>query len=246
MANTYEKIILWDIETSWVKAYTWNLWPQNGIPHNNIIEDWSILCGAWKELGSDKVHAVAVSKVGDDKEVVQKLRDVLSDASIIIGHNGDKFDIKKLNARLIYHGLEPLAKIQSVDTLKEVKKIASFTSNRLDYLSKFFGGEGKLHNSPSLWVDVMNGNKKALKEMVIYNKVDVDVLEKVYLKLRPYMKAHPHVGVLKGEDRNCSCNKCGSKNIKKNGLRFTAAGIKKQEIKCKKCHGYSLVKYEDA
>src|SRR5688572_5094441 len=136
------KIIIWDVETSWVKTYTWNLWPNNGIPHDNIIEDWSILCGAWKELGKDKVHAVSVKSVGDDREVVKKLRDVISDASILIHHNGDKFDIKKLNARLIYHGLEPIAKVTTIDTLKEVKKVAAFTSNRLDYLSKFLGGTG--------------------------------------------------------------------------------------------------------
>lgn len=239
------KIIIWDIETSWVKAYTWNLWPNNGIPHDNIIEDWSILCGAWKELGKDKVHTVAVKNVGDDKEVVKKLRDVLSDASLVIHHNGDKFDIKKLNARLIYHGLEPLAKIATLDTLKEVKKIASFSSNRLDYLSKFFGGTGKIHNGPSLWIDVMNGSKKALRDMVAYNKVDVEVLERVYLKLKPYIKSHPHMGAMKGEDRNCTCKNCGSKDVKKNGIRFTAAGIKRQEIKCRSCHAYSLVKYEE-
>jgi hypothetical protein len=240
-----DKIIFWDVETSWVKAYTWNLWPQNGIPHNNIIEDWTILCGAWKELGNDKVHAVAVKKVGDDKEVVKKLRDVLSDASLIVGHNADKFDVKKLNARLIFHGLEPLAKIPTLDTLKEVKKIAAFTSNRLDFLGKVLTGKGKIHNSPSLWVDVMNGSKKALKEMVEYNKVDVEVLEAVYERLKPYVKNHPHVGVMKGEDKNCTCRNCGSKNVKKNGIRYSAAGVKRQEIKCKDCHAYSLVKYEE-
>src|SRR5688572_2283985 len=241
-----DKIILFDVETSWVKGYFWNLWPQNGIPHDNIIEDWSILCGAWKELGKDKVHSVAVKSVGDDKEVVKKLRDVLSEASLVIHHNGDKFDIKKLNARLIYHGLEPLGKIATLDTLKEVKKVASFSSNRLDYLSKFFGGAGKLHNSPSLWIDVMNGSKKALRDMVEYNKVDVLVLEKVYEKIKPYVKNHPHIGALKGEDKNCTCRNCGSKNVKKNGIRYTAQGVKRQEIKCRDCHAYSLVKYEDA
>jgi hypothetical protein len=239
------KIILWDIETSWVKGYFWNLWPQNGIPSDNIIDDWSILCGAWKELGKDKVHAVAVKKVGDDKEVCKKLRDVLSEASLVIHHNGDKFDVKKLNARLIYHGLEPLGKVATLDTLKEVKKVASFSSNRLDYLAKFFGGSGKLHNSPSLWIDVMNGSKKALRNMVEYNKVDVVVLENVYNKIKPYVKNHPHVGVFKGEDKNCTCRNCGSKDVKKNGLRYSAAGVKRQEIKCKSCHAYSLVKFEE-
>src|SRR5688572_9226818 len=136
-----EKIILWDLETTPIKGYTWSLWSDH-MSHDNIIEDWSIICGAWKELGKDKVHAVSVKSVGDDKEVVKKLRDVISDASLLIHHNGDKFDIKKLNARLIYHGLEPISKVTTLDTLKEVKKVAAISSNRLDYIDKFLGNRG--------------------------------------------------------------------------------------------------------
>ncbi len=231
------KIIIWDIETTPLLAYSWNLYPDH-ISHDSIVEDWSIICGCWKELGKSKVNAVAITKVGSDYEVVKALRNALKDADIIVHHNGDRFDIKKLNTRLIFHGLEPLPKIPTVDTLKEVKKIASFSSNKLDYLSKFLIGKGKTHVEYGLWLDVMKGSKKAVKMMVDYNKVDVIRTEEVYLRLRPYMKAHPHTGVMKGEDR-CSCNKCGSNKLKKNGIRITASGIKKQEMQCQGCGSYS-------
>jgi uncharacterized protein YprB with RNaseH-like and TPR domain len=231
------KIILWDIETTPLSAYTWTLWPKS-LSHENIIEDWSIICGAWKELGKDKVHTVAIKKVGDDKAIVQKLRDALADADVIIHHNGDKFDIKKLNTRLIYHGLDPLPIRHTVDTLKEVKKVASFTSNRLDYIAKILVGQGKIHMEFGAWLKVMSGSKKAVKEMVAYNAEDVRVLERVYLWLRPYMKSHPHVGAIKGEDKSCSCPKCGTTNVKKNGTRYTRAGVKRQEFQCKSCYSY--------
>lgn len=130
-----------------------------------------------------------------------------------------------------------------VDTKKEAKKVAAFTSNKLDYLGKHLLGKGKIHVDFDLWLKVMAGNKKALKEMVEYNKVDVLRLEEVYDRLKPYMKAHPHIGALNGEERNLSCPKCGSTKIKKNGIRITAAGIKKQECQCKDCGAYHQIPY---
>ena len=91
------KIILWDIETSPIKAYTWGLFPKS-IHHDNIIEDFKILCVAWKELGSKKAESVTIfdsGKKDDDLNVVKKVHEVLSDADIIVGHNGDKFDLKR-------------------------------------------------------------------------------------------------------------------------------------------------------
>lgn len=234
------KIILWDVETSLIVATTFSLYPER-INHDNILQDWNIICAAWKELGKEKVYTVAVEDdTTNDFNVVLKLRDALADADVLVHHNGDKFDIKKLNARLIYYGLEPLPTIPTVDTLKEARKIAAFTSNRLDYLGKFLCGEGKLHTESGLWMSVLKGDMSAVKKMVDYNIVDVEILEKVYLKLRPYMKRHPHIGVMKSNDR-CTCPNCGSSELRKNGVRITATGLKKQEIQCKSCGSYQRV-----
>jgi DNA polymerase elongation subunit (family B) len=234
------KIVLYDVETTTMKVHTWGLYPKY-ISHDNIIEDWSIICGAWKTLGSEKVHAVKIDPKDpkNDLEVVTKLREVLVDADMVIAHNGDKFDWRKLNARLICHGLDPLPKIPSCDTLKEVRKIAAFSSNRLDFLAKKLIGEGKLSTGYGLWLDVMNGNKKALKDMVEYCKVDVVRLEQVYMKLRPYMRSHPHVGAIYGEDRNYSCPKCGSELLTTSKTRYSALGVEKVQKQCTSCHAYS-------
>lgn len=231
------KVVIWDIETTAIKNYAWNPYP-NYMSHESIIEDWSIICGSWKEVGKDKVHAVAVNRVGDDKHVVQTLRDAIADADAIVHHNGDQFDLKKLNTRLIIHGLEPLPAIHTVDTKKELKKVAGFTSNKLDYVAKVLFGEGKIHVEYQLWLDVMKGSKTALRKMVTYNKGDVSVLERVYLYLRPYMKSHPHLGAAEGKSRFTSCPKCGSENIKRNGTRFTRAGLVRQKCQCNKCYSY--------
>lgn len=234
------KIITFDLETSPIVATTWGIY-QQFLGVNNIVKDWFIISGAWKELGKDKVHSVQISKPYDDYKVVKKLRDVLATADIIIGQNCDQFDMKKLNARMIFHGIEPLPHIPTIDTKKEAKKIAAFTSNKLEYLGKHLVGAGKIKTDYQLWLDVMNGSKSALKEMVEYNKIDVVRNEEVYLILKPYMKNHPHIGVLNGLSKFHSCNNCGGVHLKRNGIRPTKAGILKQEVQCKDCGAYHRI-----
>jgi uncharacterized protein YprB with RNaseH-like and TPR domain len=232
-------IIFFDIETTPIKAFTWSMYPK-ALSYENIDEDWSIICAAWKSSNESKVNFTSVSSTRpkDDYKVVKTLRDALAKADILVGHNLDKFDVKKLNARLVYHRLPPLPLIPTVDTLKQARKIASFTSNRLDYLALYLTGKGKLEAKYSLWKEVLAKSKPSLDYMVKYCKQDVVRLIDVYTVLRPYMTTHPHVGAMAGHDRGCSCPKCGSSRTKMNGVRVTASGLKKQEIQCLDCGSY--------
>lgn len=237
------KILTFDIETTPIQSYTWDLYP-NAISHDSIISDFSLICAAWKYLGEKEVYDVCITKVHDDYKVVKKLRDVLADADIVIGHNIDKFDLRKLNARLVYHKLKPLPKLVTIDTRKVAKKIGAFTSNRLDYLGKHLLGQGKLHVDYQLWLDIMSGNKVKLKAaldiMLPYNRVDVIRNEELYLRFRPYMNAHPHVGVLKQKEKH-SCTKCGSENTQKRGTSITNTGAKYQRLQCQDCGGWHQI-----
>lgn len=239
------KVLFWDTETSYIVGATFSLRPEY-IPHGNILEDWSVICGAYKWAGEKEVYYTAVKKYGSDKEVVKNLRNKLVEADLVVHHNGDKFDVRKLNARLIYHGLEPIPKLVTVDTLKHVKKIAQFTSNRLDYLGQHLLGEGKLHTREGLWLDVRNGSKEALQEMIAYNQQDVVVLEKIYDKLRPYMQGHPNLATISGGEK-CDCPKCGEVKMQKRGFTFLASGNKRQRLQCTnpKCLSWHSVPLKD-
>jgi uncharacterized protein YprB with RNaseH-like and TPR domain len=234
------KILFWDIETTPIISYTWNLYP-TAISTDSVIRDWTIICGAWKFLGEDEVHSVAIKDVDNDYDVVMTLANALRSADVIVHHNGDSFDIKKLVMRMIYHGLPPLPEIDTVDTKKAVKRVAAFTSNKMDYLCKMLTGKGKIHVDYELWLRIMKNDKEALAEMVKYNEVDVIRNEELYLKLLPYMKTHPHVGALSGKDRKCSCPRCGSTNVKKNGIRLTKTGLIRQEMQCTDCGSYHRI-----
>jgi len=238
------KIIFFDIETTPLITTRWQYDRNPFINPDTILTDWSIICAAWQTVGETKVHAVSVKEVGDDYEVVKTLRDVLATADVIAGHCADRFDIRNLNARMIYHRITPLPPIPTIDTKKVAKNLAGFSSNKLDYLSKFFGGGGKIHVDYQLWMDVMKGSKKALKEMVTYNKMDVTRNIEVYEVLKPYMKNHPHVGVLNGLSKLHSCPNCGSTKLKRNGIRPTKAGVPKQEVQCGSCGSYHRIPIE--
>lgn len=233
------KILIWDIETSLMKVGIFQLRTDYVNPEA-ILEDWHIISGAWKWLGEDKVYSAVSRKGDDDSIIVTKLANVLAKADVIIHHNGDKFDVKKLHTRMIRHDIMPVYhKLVTVDTLKESKKHFAFSSNRLAYLARFLGVTEKVHSESDYWMREVKKDYSKLKEMVEYNKGDVVTLEEVYLKMRPYID-HPNMN--KGE--LCNCPSCSSDNTVKRGFWTTRTGITKQTHQCKSCFKYFSTKVE--
>lgn len=231
------RICSFDIETLPAIAATFTLYP-DAINHENVLADTSIVCICWKDLGKP---TKSISVLDDPKlfkkdhtsdyHVCKTIRDEFDGVDILIGHNLKRFDVKRLNARLIFHGLEPLPMIQMIDTLTELKKVATFTSHRLDYLGKHLFEDGKQQTSKGLWLRCLKGDVDAIKEMTAYCKKDVVLLEKLYLKIRPYMKSHPNVAT----PDTCNCPKCGSSKTKKDGIRVRATGARYQTYACNDC-----------
>lgn len=229
------KIILFDLETSPNTGYTWARYEQNVI---EFKKEWELLSFAWKELGSKKVKCLGRDDFKDktDKSLVKALWNVMNEADVLIGHNSDSFDIKKAKAKFIEHGLPPYSPIKSVDTRKIARRYFKFNSNALDDLGKFLKvGRKVKHEGFSLWLKCMAGDKKAFKSMKKYNKQDVALLERVYLKLRGWMDQHPTIHV---DDRLDSCPKCGSHKLQAQGLRRTSRGLF-QRYQCQSCGGWA-------
>lgn len=228
-----------DIETSPIVAYVWSLWKVN-IGLNQILEDWSILSYCYKWLGEKKVHYEDVEgqkNLRDDSKLLKGLWKFLDEADIVIAQNGIAFDVKKINARFIQAGMLPPSPYKVVDTLLEAKKIARFTSNKLEWLS------AKLTDTPKsshaqfpgmeLWNECLKGNPKAWRVMRKYNPIDVVGTEGVYLKLRPYIIGHPNVNVY-DEDETVRCVNCGSEDVHQKGYRYTNVG-KYPRYRCYAC-----------
>ncbi len=225
------KILLFDIETSLMEVFVWGLYKQR-IPHTNIIKDddgnkksWFVISWAAKWLYDEHILSDIVTpseaRGRDDKRILQSIWKLLDEADIVIAHNGDRFDLRKLNARFLDNELNPPSPFKSIDTLKVSRKHFAFQSFKQDYLTKHFKLEQKIKTEFQLWVDCMKGDQKRLDEMAEYNRHDVMGLEEVYLKIRPYIKSHPNLGVLMDED---VCPSCGSEHMEEtNSVYFTSA-----------------------
>jgi DNA polymerase III epsilon subunit-like protein len=234
------RILIWDIETSPLVVTTWGLFKPH-LNHENILEESSLITAAWKWSREDGVYSASVDPryPRRDKSLIKLLHKVLGQADVLVAHNGDKFDLRKFNARAIFHGLAPLAKIPTIDTLKIARKVFGFNSNRLDYLGKFLCGQGKIRTEYDLWLRVLHGDAEALAEMVKYNKQDVLVLEQVYERLRPFMVNHPNAALY--NETTC-CPNCGSGKYQRRGFKYQAT-TKRQQFQCTKCRAWFTGKY---
>jgi hypothetical protein len=227
-----------------------------GHRHSRFREAFSfILSIAWKWLGDKEVSAKALPHYDDyfksvdvdDKHLVHDLWKLLDTADIVVAQNGDAFDIKKSNARFLIHGLNPPSNYRTVDTLKLAKKYFKFDSNSLDDLSRLLGlGEKLKHPGFGLWKGCLEGNLQAWETMVDYNKRDVVLLEKLYLRLRPWAQNHPNVNApeIKGFEH---CNTCGSENVQRRGFIHTRLQTR-QRWNCTSCGSWytgAIVKKSD-
>lgn len=202
--------LFFDIETSPMIVYTWRTGWKLSIPASNVIEDWKIICISYKWEHEDKVKHFTWDDNKCDKQMLKDFVKLANEADELVAHNGDRFDIKKIRTRCIYHRVPMFPKYRSLDTLKKARGSFSFDSNKLDAIAKFLGVGAKLqHEGFPMWVKCMNGDKQALKDMVEYCDMDIVVLEDVYLTMQNYIKPNTHTGVHAGCGKY-SCPTCGN------------------------------------
>lgn len=236
------KVLFWDVETSFIKilTYQWSLYPgETRFPYDQVIQDWFIICAAWQWYGQKKVHSVSVlddprrfkKNHADDYHVVKTLSDVISEADMVIAHNGNKFDMKKLNARILLNELPPHSGPLQQDTLVNLRSVAKLTSNKLDDIGAMRGKSRKIENPKGLWEAATNGEEWAIKHMVKYNKKDIPPLVETYEWIRPFVKQKLNMNHFQPGD---CCPACKSKAWIANGWRYTAA-YKYQRYICKDC-----------
>lgn len=203
-----------------------------------------MLCFAYKWLGEKQTHIVALpdfktwkKNKKDDTELVYKLWELFNEAEIIIAHNGDLFDIKKANARFIQHRLEPPSPYKSIDTLKVARRYFKFDSNKLDRLGQYLEiGRKEKNMDFSVWLGCMEGKTESWVKMRKYNIQDVVLLEKVYFKLRGWIKNSPNMNMLYGTSFNCP--NCASEHTTRQGIYTSRTGAY-QRWKCQNCGAWS-------
>jgi hypothetical protein len=236
-AKKMPKILIFDIETTPMEFYGWQLWKQTVTP-NMVIKNWSMVSWSAKWLFDDKIMGQIVGPDEafnrTDESILSGLWELLNEADIVIAHNGSKFDVKMSNARFAVAGLYPPLPYKVIDTLLYVNKVFRFPSHKLDCLNEYFGLDLKMdHEGIGMWKKCVNRDKEALKLMLKYNKRDVTILEELYLKIRPWMKGHPNVALYIDTDEKL-CTNCGNEELTWGGYYYTPAGRFKS-FRCDAC-----------
>jgi RNase P subunit RPR2 len=222
------RILLLDIETAPMEVYVWGLRYNNFISPDNIIKDYSVLCWSAGWLFDPEVMGAKVTgkeaELREDASILEPIWKLLDQADIVITQNGKKFDIPKLNSRFLLAGFPPPMYYSMIDTKEVMAKTFGFSSNKLDYVNKLLGIDGKSEMEFDDWKRCVEGSEEHLQKMLDYNKKDVKIMEELYLYLRPWIPAHANLGLYADMDREC-CPNCQSTELQWRGQYATPLGL---------------------
>jgi uncharacterized protein YprB with RNaseH-like and TPR domain len=139
------RVLFWDIETSLQPVAVFQLANNDWIDPSNLLGERYVICASWRWMGESTVHSVSVlddpkryrRDPHDDYHVVETLHRVLGQADVIVHHNGDSFDKRYVDTRILQLGLSPLPPMTQVDTYKIAKQRFLFNSNKLNYIGQY-------------------------------------------------------------------------------------------------------------
>jgi len=244
MKEAKTKILLFDIENAPSLGWVWGKYEQDVIDFDN---EWYMLTFSAKWMGQKRTYvyglpdfALYKKEPENDLELLKVLWRYLDEADILIAHNGDKFDVRKTNARFLYHNIDPPTPYKTIDTLKIARKYFMLNSNKLNDIAKYLKIGQKVQTGGfELWKGCMLGDEKSWNKMKRYNKQDVILLEKVYLKLIKWAETRATT-----QPKRCNgktCPECTSPRIAKWGRRPTMTGYV-QLYRCRDCEVRSSAK----
>lgn len=234
--ETVPKILTIDIETAPNLAYVWGLWDQN-VGLSQIVETGEVMCFSAKWYDSKEIIHYSNFEHGHEA-MIQAAHDLMSRAEILVHFNGKNFDVKWLHREFVLAGLNPPSPHRDIDLLTVVKSRFKFASNKLDHVSQELGlGSKTSHSGFDLWVKCMANDPKAWALMKRYCSNDVKLTEKLYDRLRPWIKGHPHIGFYADRDQLC-CPNCGGTDLRPDDT-YAAHVIKYNRYQCNGCGAWS-------
>tara|TARA_R100001143_G_C3361359_1_gene136983 strand:- start:53482 stop:54396 length:915 start_codon:yes stop_codon:yes gene_type:complete len=188
------RVLFFDIETRQLTLEGFGLFNQN-FSLEQIAEDWSLLSFSAKWGDSEDIMYYDVSEMTED-DLLEKLYELFDEADFLVAHNGRRFDVKRVRARMIARGFKPHSPVRIIDTLEICKKEFAMTSNKLQYLTNLLCKTNKKSSHAKfpgfmLWREFVRGNPEAIQEMRDYNIVDVTSLQELYEIIAPWSSTLP-------------------------------------------------------
>lgn len=221
-----------DIETRPMVSHTWGAYDQHVSPAQ-VVDAGGVLCWAAKWAGQRNTMFAADWTTGHG-DMVRQAWELLDAADAVVTYNGVGFDRKHLNREFLLDGMPPPAPCKDIDLLKTARSRFKFPINKLEHVAGELGLGGKLpHTGFKLWRQCLDGDVRARRLMERYNRQDVRLTEQLYLRLRPWIKGHPHVGMFDTVCRG-ACPVCGGQ-VESAG-KSVAAGVRTYPlVRCVDC-----------
>lgn len=241
------KYLFIDLECSPDVAVSFRRFKAN-ISQDNVLQNGGTLLSiAWRWMHEPKAQGLALTPAealsNNDRRLAATLWALIDEADAVIAHNAANFDIPLLKSRLVVNNLHPLKKVKIIDTLQIARQM-KFQSNRLGSLGVILGEGAKAeHSGIKTWIGCMQGNQDSLDEMLAYNLEDVDLLYRVYHRLRQHDKQPLNAGLFANDAAEHSCPVCGSHDVAKTGkLSYTNVSAF-EEYECNECHARSRSRF---
>ena len=229
------KMLILDIENAPNLAYVWRLYDEN-VSLDLLLKEHYILSWAAKWYGEDEIMFDSLNQ-SSRKQMIGRMHKLLNEADAVIHFNGKKHDIPFLNREFIEAGLTPPSPYKQIDLVATCRNQFKFPSNRLVYVTKALGlGEKVDHEGYPLWIKCINGEQKAWATMKKYNIQDVQLTEKLYNKVRPWIKNHPNVAL--HQDDSDACPVCASDDFKKSKNYIVTKSLKYPLFQCQDCNSW--------
>lgn len=232
------KLLFVDIETAPILMTSWSMRP----PYAGAVwveRDTYILMFSYKWSHERAVKTVCLPDFTrykrhkhDDKNLCGVLHSLLDEADIVCAHNGDAFDIKKVNSRLITNGFKPPSPYKTIDTLKIARRAFKFDSNKLDNIGRYLSEGRKIPNTgAALWRGCVEGDPKSWATMRKYGKQDTALLASVYERIKPWATNHPNMTLYQDV---AGCPTCESINVQSRGT-IIKLNSKRRRFHCQDC-----------
>jgi uncharacterized protein YprB with RNaseH-like and TPR domain len=127
---------------------------------------------------------------GFDDKTCELIAQELIKHDVLVAHNGNSFDVPYLRTRCLRWDLPTFPAMKIVDPMRIFFNKFRMGRNSLANISDYLGvKEKKTPLDMSIWMDAMqNGTRSSMDLIVKHCVADVDVLEAVLNKVKPFIK----------------------------------------------------------
>ncbi len=140
-------------------------------------------------VASDYVRESDFDNWNFDKRITKSIINEMKKYNILYTYYGSRFDIPFIRSRALkYHLSFPIQnQIIHRDLYYIIRNKLALPNNSLRAVTHFLGINGKTDLSSDMWTKAAYGDRKSIKYILYHNIKDVEILEKLYIKVRPYM-----------------------------------------------------------